>query len=239
MADGESSREEDQPDAGSDVSEDRGWQIDTLVVVRHPSLKKQWTPSTKHVGQQTFFKLSRWDRGCTMAFTGKGLELRASKTPNCMSDEGWNQLISGRKAACNAQLHRSLARAAAEAGLPAPQKMRTAREEDCVIAGQVVNLQLNNGVELKCLWGTKQLDSNIWLELTTGCLETLQALMKPCVNEHQAEAAASDVQGKEPGAKVKKRKLRRQGPRSPKKTRRSTALPAPDANGDGAHKSSG
>ena len=48
-------------------------------------------------------------------------------------------------------------------------------------------------------------------------------------------SAASDVQGEEPGAKVKKRKLRRQGPRSPKKTRRSTALPAPDANGNGAH----
>ena len=199
MADGESSREEDQPDAGSDVSEDRGWQIDTLVVVRHPSLKKQW----KHVGQQTFFKLSRWDRGRTMAFTGKGLELRASKTPSCMSDAGWNQLISGRKAACNAQLHRSLA-----------------REEDCVIAGQVVNVLLKNGVEPKCVWGTKQLDSNIWLELTAGCLETLQALMKPCVNEHQAEAAASGVQGEEPGAKVKKRKLRRQGPRSPKRCKR-------------------
>ena len=174
------------------TSEDRGWQIDTLVVVRRPTLKKQWTPSTKHVGQQTFFKLSR-------------LQVHNLASYNTILLSGSSHFLWGREASfcssCKRLVELCVAGSLSSTDQLVPALIRHA------ICWREALQPLSRPLCIHDPSGKKQLDSNIWLELTTGCLETLQALMKPCVNEHQAEAAASDVQGEEPGAKVKKRKL--------------------------------
>ena len=166
------------------ADEDQGFSIQDVIAVNGPGRRKTWYPQTKHVHGNLFFCLNQWDRGCTLFFTMKGLELRAVKAPHTMSAKFVNLCKRQRQDICDEALHQHLLAAARSAGDKEEDvKRRTAVEEDKYIVGESIVLQMpqveRNGVhvgpmDMKCLWGVKNKD--LWLELTNESLEYLLPL---------------------------------------------------------------
>ena len=212
------------------ADEDQGFSIQDVIAVNGPGRRKTWYPQTKHVHGNLFFCLNQWDRGCTLFFTMKGLELRAVKAPHTMSAKFVNLCKRQRQDICDEALHQHLLAAARSAGDKEEDvKRRTAVEEDKYIVGESIVLQMpqveRNGVhvgptDMKCLWGVKNKD--LWLELTNESLEYLSvALIHGDDDDDHDDEEGGDDAARSP---KRKRKKRRVCPRSPQKHRKVARL---------------
>ena len=224
-----SSMGDDGPIAQQDGAADecQEFSIQEVIAVNGPGRRRTWYPQTKHVHGHLFFCLNPWDRGSTLFFTKKGLELRAVKAPHTMSTKFINQCKKQRQEICDEALHQHLQAAAKSAGDKEEDvKRRTAVEEDKYIVGESIVLHMpqveRDGVHvgpmhMKCLWGVKNKD--LWLELTQESLEYLSiALLHGYDDDDDDEEEGGDDVAQSPTKKKKKR--RRVGPRSPQKRRK-------------------
>ena len=94
--------------------EGREWAIKRVFAVETPYSKKDWFPECKEVEGHTFFRFQKFDRGVIIAFTGKGLELRASKDPHLLDGKEYDRIVHLRNCECNRRYQETM-RLAAEA----------------------------------------------------------------------------------------------------------------------------
>ena len=93
---------------------EREWAIKRVVAVETPHSKKDWFPDCKDVEGHTFFRFQKFDRGVVIALTGKGLELRATKSPHLLDGKEYDRIVHLRNAECNRRYQETM-RLAAEA----------------------------------------------------------------------------------------------------------------------------
>ena len=73
------------------------WVIKRVTAVQTPHSRKNWFPETKDVDGFIFFHFGKFERGVIFALTGKGLELRANKSPHLLDGKEYDRIVHLRK----------------------------------------------------------------------------------------------------------------------------------------------
>ena len=120
------------------------WKIKSVIAVETPQSKKDWFPSCKEVDGLQFFRFGKFDRGVIVALTGKGLELRASKSPHLLDGKQYDQIVSLRNNECNKRYQECMAKAAEQIGEEwhPTKKGMLAKDDHRLIVAQYVTVDL-------------------------------------------------------------------------------------------------
>ena len=92
------------------------WVIKRVTAVQTPHSRKNWFPETKDVDGFIFFHFGKFERGVIFALTGKGLELRANKSPHLLDGKEYDRIVHLRNAECNRRYQETMKRAAEALG---------------------------------------------------------------------------------------------------------------------------
>ena len=148
---------------------EREWAIKRVVAVETPHSKKDWFPYCKDVEGHTFFRFQKFDRGVVIALTGKGLELRATKSPHLLDGKEYDRIVHLRNAECNRRYQETMRLAAEAIGQewkPTKNSMM-AKDDHRLIVAQYITIALPvlqkdaecvGSLEAKSPFKTNQLD---------------------------------------------------------------------------------
>ena len=120
------------------------WKIKQVIAVETPCSKKDWFPTCKEVDGIQFFKFGKFERGVIVALTGKGLELRASKSPHLLDGKQYDQIVSLRNHECNRRYQETMMLAAEHLGdaWQPTKKGMLAKDDHRLIVAQYVTINL-------------------------------------------------------------------------------------------------
>ena len=120
------------------------WKIKRVIAVETPQSKRDWFPPCKEVDGLQFFRFGKFDRGVIVALTGKGLELRASKSPHLLDGKQYDQIVSLRNNECNKRYQECMAKAAEQIGEEwhPTKKGMLAKDDHRLIVAQYVTVDL-------------------------------------------------------------------------------------------------
>ena len=131
-------------DFAMDTESPREWVIKRVTAVQTPHSKKNWFPETKDVDGFIFFHFGKFERGVVFALTGKGLELRANKSPHLLDGTEYDRIVHLRNAECNRRYQETMKRAAEALGeewKPTKNSMM-AKDDHRLIVAQYVTISL-------------------------------------------------------------------------------------------------
>ena len=120
------------------------WVIKRVTAVQTPHSRKNWFPETKDVDGFIFFHFGKFERGVVFALTGKGLELRANKSPHLLDGKEYDRIVHLRNAECNRRYQETMKRAAEALGeewKPTKNSMM-AKDDHRLIVAQYVTISL-------------------------------------------------------------------------------------------------
>ena len=123
---------------------EREWAIKRVVAVETPHSKKDWFPDCKDVEGHTFFRFQKFDRGVVIAFTGKGRELRATKSPHLLDGKEYDRIVHLRNAECNRRYQETMrlsAEAIGDEWKPTKTSMM-AKDDHRLIVAQYITIAL-------------------------------------------------------------------------------------------------
>ena len=123
---------------------EREWQIKRVTAVQTPYSKKDWFPMCKEYDDVTFFRFAKFERGVIFALTGKGLELRATKSPHLLDGKEYDRIVHLRNAECNRRYQETMKKAAEALGeewKPTKTSMM-AKDDHRLIVAQYVTITL-------------------------------------------------------------------------------------------------
>ena len=118
--------------------------ITRVICVQTPYSRKKWFPHCKEVEDVTFFRFAKFERGVVFALTGKGLELRATKSPHLLDGQEYDRIVHLRNAECNRRYQETMKRAAEALGeewKPSKNSMM-AKDDHRLLVAQYVTITL-------------------------------------------------------------------------------------------------